>query len=211
MTGNSKVPSVLCPPTHDAHRWETKEIAMTDQQGGYGLPNAGDRLNALRNPSGLSTTVSKSERKLPRPEVLVAVVICVIAILFGLLNLRVRNKLSSPEVQTQITEQIQTEIQKKTGLSVLLEGDVLFGIALEPGNFPAGMKTGDVVRAVVTPPVNGTGDARDLEARLTVMSVDSSSDIGGKTIVTLSGPQSITTEIASSGPIHLAIVEVGPK
>jgi hypothetical protein len=133
----------------------------------------------------------------------VAVVICVIAILFGLLNLRVRNKLSSPEVQT--------EIQKKTGLSVLLDGDVLFGIALEPGNFPAGMKTGDVVRAVVTPPVNGTGDARDLEARLTVMSVDSSSDIGGKTIVTLSGPQSITTEIASSGPIHLAIVEVGPK
>lgn len=211
VTGNGQLPSVLCPPTHEAHRKDKREIAMTDQHGGYGLPSSGDRLNALRNPAGANVAVTTTARRIPKPEVLIAVLVCALAILLGILNLRARNKVNSPEFQQQITEQIGTELQKKTGMSVLLDGDVLFGVALEPGNFPAGLKSGDVVRAVVTPSVSGTGETRDLDARLTVMSVDSSNDIGGKTIVTLSGPQSVTTQIAMSGPIHLAIVEIGPR
>ena len=176
---------------------------MTDQHGGYGLPTPGDRLSALRTPPPASTTTNTPGRKKPQPQVLVAVV--------GTSFLRVRHKVNSSAFQTQVAEQLGSEIQKETGVPVVLDGDVLFGVSLKPGNFPAEMKVGDIVRAVIMPSISGGGEARELEGRMTVMSSDSSTDIGGETIVTLSGPQSATTEIAMSGPIHLTIVEVGKK
>ncbi len=190
---------------------ETRENTMTDQHGGYGLPTPGDRLNALRTPPPTSTNTNTPDRKKPRPEVLVAVVVCAVVVLIGTSYLRVRNKVNSSAFQTQVAEQVGSEIQKEAGAPLVLDGDVLFGVSLKPGNFPAELKVGDIVRAVTTPSISGGGEARELEGRMTVMSVDSSKDIGGETIVTLSGPQSATTEIAMSGPIHLAIVEVGQK
>lgn len=189
----------------------TREIAMTDQYGGYGLPTAGDRLSALRTPTVTTTPTSSAERKLPNSAVLIAIMIGVVAVLFGVLNLKAHNKLNSAGMQSQNIDEIGTDTQKKAGLPVLLDGDVLFGVAVKPGNYPAGLKAGDIVQAVTTPSISGSGQARDIETRLTVTSVDTSSDIGGETIVTLSGPQSVTTAIAESGPVHLMIVQVGPK
>lgn len=190
---------------------EKRENTMTDQHGGYGLPTPGDRLNALRTPPSSGTPAPATERKKHRPEIIVAIVVCAVAVLFGTQRILVRRAASSSSVQAQIAEQLGAELQKEAGVPAVLDGDVLFGVALKPGNYPSEMKVGDVVRAVTTPGIAGDGVARELEGRMTVMSIDSSTDIGGDTIVTLSGPQAATTEIASSGPIHLTIVEVGPK
>jgi hypothetical protein len=184
-------------------------VFMTEQQGGYGLPTPGDRLNALRTPPS-TPTISIPQKKM-RPELIVLCGLCLFVLLLGSLYVRTRNKALEITTSGKLTEQITQEIQKETGMSVVLDGEVLFGLALKPGNFPAELKAGDVVRAVVTPAISGAGDAREIEARLTVVSIATSTDIGGDTVVTLSGPQSAPTEIAMSGPVHLAIVEVAPK
>ncbi len=188
---------------------EIREYTMSDQTGGYGLPTPGDRLNALRTPP--NSVIAAPERKKLRPEVIVAIAVFAVALLFGAQRVVVRRAMSTPNAQTQIAQQLGAEMQKEAGLPEVLDGDVLFGVSLKPGNYPAELKVGDIVRAVTTPPISGGGEAIELEGRMTVMSIDTSADIGGDTIVTLSGPQSATTEIANSGPIHLTIVEVGPK
>lgn len=184
---------------------------MTDQFGGYGLPTPGDRLNALRTPPTNGTPSPTPDRKKPRPEIIAAIAVCAAVVLFGAQRVIVHRAMGTPGVQAQIAQQLGAELQKEAGAPALLDGDVLFGVALKPGNYPAEMKVGDIVRAVTTPSISGGGEAIELEGRMTVMSIDASADIGGDTIVTLSGPQSATTDIAMSGPIHLTIVEVGKK
>lgn len=182
---------------------------MTEQNGGYGFPTPGDRLNALRSPT--PPPITTTGHKKPRTEFIVLGAVCLILILLGGPFLRTRNKAIDLTTNQQLTDQVTEAIQSETGSSVLLDGDVLFGVAVKPGNYPAEMKAGDVVHAVLTPSITGGGDAKEIESRMTVVSIDASSEIGGDAIVTLSGPESVTSEIAMSGPIHLTIVEVGPK
>ena len=182
---------------------------MTEQQGGYGLPTPGDRLNALRTSS--SNPVAASPTKKMRPEFVVLCGVCLFVLLLGSLYMRTRNKVIEASVKGQLNEQIAEELHTETGMPTVLDGEVLFGVALKAGNFPTGLKAGDVVRAVVTPSITGGGDAREIEGRMTVISIETSADFGGETVVTLSGPQSAPTEIAMSGPVHLTIVEVAPK
>lgn len=89
----------------------------------------------------------------------------------------------------------------------LLSGEAFIGVALEIGNFPIQLKKGDVVRVITTPSVSGGGDAKELPAPMTVKSVETASDVGGRFVVTLQGPRTAATEIAMSGPVHLTIVE----
>jgi hypothetical protein len=146
-----------------------------------------------------------------RPELMVLCGLCLFILLLGSLYVRTRNKVAEVTTNDEVASQTIQEIQREAATSVVLDGEVLFGVALKAGNFPKELKVGDVVRAVVTPVLSGAGDARELEARMTVMSVGAPGDLGGDTVVTLSGPQSVPTEIAMSGPIHLTIVEVAPK
>ncbi|MEY4632637.1 MAG: hypothetical protein RLZ18_9 [Actinomycetota bacterium] len=184
-------------------------IFMTEHHGGYGMPTPSDRLNALR--TSPSTPLNATPQKKMRPELMVLCGLCLFILLLGSLYVRTRNKVAEVTTNDEVASQTIQEIQREAATSVVLDGEVLFGVALKAGNFPTELKVGDVVRAVVTPVLSGAGDARELEARMTVMSVGAPGDLGGDTVVTLSGPQSVPTEIAMSGPIHLTIVEVAPK
>lgn len=188
---------------------------MSDPHGGYGLPTAGDRLNALRTPPPGAAVPPPSASKKLRPELLVLGGVCIVLLMVGITYIRVSHKIPVPSVEQQLSQQITDKLEKETGMTSevpsALDGDVLFGISLKPGNYPTEMKVGDIVRVVATPIVSGSGEAHEIDGRMTVMSINSNSEFGGETIVTLSGPQAATMAIADSGPLHLTILESSNK
>jgi hypothetical protein len=71
------------------------------------------------------------------------------------------------------------------------------------------LRAGDSVRVVLTPGSDGQGGFREAVQPLMVKSVDPIGEASGKTVVTVLGPIETAVSIASSGPVHLTIVDRG--
>lgn len=90
----------------------------------------------------------------------------------------------------------------------LAAGEALTSMALEPGQMPPDLAQNDHVRIVVTTASGGSGAAATtlLEAEAIVWSVELSQD-GVATVVTVRGPLSLTSDVASAVSVRLARVE----
>lgn len=174
---------------------------MPDIPTGVG-PNAGhDRLNALRQNSQ-SQIPRFSYRKI-RIELLIgaAAFVVLIAVLFVLLGTR------APQVAT-----VTTLVGVETPASGKLQnGEALIPLALEEGSFPPHVEAGDLVRIVVSPNSDGTGSTRGLVEETIVDSMSGPSDIGGRYVMTIRGPETVAVAIAASGPLHVAIIREARK
>ena len=89
----------------------------------------------------------------------------------------------------------------------LAADEALTGMALEPGQSPPDLASGDHVRIVVTVAgASGGSTTTMLEAPAVVWAVDTGQD-GISTIVTVRGPLTLATEIASAAALRLVRVE----
>lgn len=169
---------------------------MPDIPTGPGPISGNDRLQSLRQNSQSLMGVS-TPRKI-RINLLLGVVgiLFVIGLLFVVLGS------SSPEMTTItsiVTEQGESGGQMKFG-------DALIAISLEEGAFPPDVSVGDQVRVIVTSNTDGTDNARGLNTETIVQSINQTSTVGGRFVITVSGVESVAEEVAASGPVHLAII-----
>lgn len=168
---------------------------MPDMPTGLG-PNIGnDRLQALRQNSQSLAGVS-TPRKI-RIDLLLGFmgILIVIAFLFVSLG-------SSPEIITTAS----TVAQQVENGDLIKVGDALIAISLEEGTFPPDVSVGDQVRIIVTSNTDGTEVARGLDVETIVQSIQETSTVGGRFVVTVSGAESVAEEVAASGPVHLAVI-----
>ena len=119
-----------------------------------------------------------------------------IAVLFVLVGGESNGVAPSTSVVTQ-SEQNNDELQS---------GEAFIAIALEDGTFPPEVKKGDQVRVVVTPNSDGTGTTRGLNEKTFVESLSSASEVGGRHVMTIRGPESVAIAVAASGAIHIAVI-----
>jgi len=155
-----------------------------------------DRLSALRQNSQ-SQLGTITQRKI-RIELLLGVgaffvLIAVLFLLFGGKSTGVAPSTSVVAETEQSVGQLQT-------------GEAFTAIALEEGSFPPDVEKGDEVRIVVTPNADGSGTTRALEETTIVESLSGTSDVGGRYVMTVRGPESVVLAIAASGNVHIAIV-----
>jgi hypothetical protein len=169
---------------------------MPEVPTGLGPSTSHDRLSALRQNSQ-SPVSAVTPRKI-RIELLVgaAAFLAVIAVLFVLLGSRVQQTSSVTTVPVAKSP-VEGELQS---------GQALIPLALEEGSFPPHVEVGDQVRIIVSPSSDGTGTTRRLEEETIVQSMSGPSDIGGRSVMTVRGPESVAVAISASGPIHVAIV-----
>jgi hypothetical protein len=123
-------------------------------------------------------------------------ILIVIALLFIFLGS------SSPEMIT--TTSLVAQQEENGGL--IKVGDALIAISLEEGSFPPDISVGDQVRIIVTSNIDGTEVARGLDAETIVQSIQETSTVGGRFVVTVSGVESIAEEVAASSSVHLAVI-----
>lgn len=85
---------------------------------------------------------------------------------------------------------------------------ILVSVAVEYGNYPPMLVTGDEVSVVVSPDVTlvDASPPRMVAERLKVWDVDRSEDGSELTVVTLIGDSEIALEVAGAGAIHLGLV-----
>lgn len=180
---------------------------MYETNHGYGVPGPQERLASLRSPQSTDGWKESSQRKV-RIEILVGALIVVIGVAVALSVLTGRR-----DVVQQVQEQLTSEsIVPTPNPDGLLEGEGLMAFALESGDFPPDLRPGDVVRVVLTPGSDGQGEFREINEALTVSSVDQVDDSSGKTVVTVRGSAGNALNIASSGPVHLTVIDrVGDK
>ena len=88
----------------------------------------------------------------------------------------------------------------------LLAGEALMAFPVKQGNYPPALGRGDVVRVVVTPGADGSGETRLIDETVVVSEVEAMTDMSGDVVVTAKGRESVLELIASSGPIHVALV-----
>ena len=160
-------------------------------------PSSGnDRLQALRQ-SSQSLMGMATPRRI-RIDLLLGVmgILLVIAFLFVSLGS------SSREITTQTSIVAQ---QGENG-GLIKVGDALIAISLDEGSFPPDVSVGDQVRIIVTSNTDGTEVARGLDAETIVQSIQETSTVGGRFVVTVSGVESVAEEVAASGPVHLAVI-----
>lgn len=169
---------------------------MPDTPAGLSPSSGPDRLSALRqNPlTQLSTT---SPRKI-RIELLLGVggffvLIAVLFLLFGYKGTGVAPSTSVAAEAEQVVGQLKN-------------GEAFTAIALEEGTFPPKVEKGDQVRIVVTPNADGSGTTHALGETTIVESLSSTSEVGGRYVMTVRGPESVALAIAASGDIHISIV-----
>ena len=161
-----------------------------------GLGSGSDRLNALRQSTQSQLSITSS-RKI-RIEMLLGVgaFLVLIAVLFVLVGGEGNGVAPSTSVVAQ-SEQNNDELQS---------GEAFIAIALEDGTFPPEVMKGDQVRVVVTPNSDGTGTTRGLNEKTFVESLSGASEVGGRHVMTVRGPESVAIAVAASGPIHIAII-----
>lgn len=169
---------------------------MPDIPTGLGSSSGPDRLNALRQNS-LSQLSTTSPRKI-RIELLLGVgaffvLIAVLFLLFG-------GKSSEVAPSTSVVADAQQVVGQ------LQNGEALTAIALEEGSFPPEVEKGDQVRIVVTPNADGTGTTHALDETTIVESLTGTTEVGGRYVMTVRGPESVALAIAASGGVHIAIV-----
>ena len=170
---------------------------MPDIPAGLSSSSGPDRLNALRQNS-LSQLNAISPRKI-RIELLLGVggFFVLIAVLFLLFGGKSTGVAPSTSVIAEV-EQVVGQLQN---------GEAFTAIALEEGTFPPDVEKGDQVRIVVTPNTEGSGTTRALEESTIVESLTSTSEVGGRYVMTVRGPESVALAIAASGTVHIAIVQ----
>ncbi len=169
---------------------------MAEVSGSFGPTGVNDRLNALRqNSQAQSATVTP--RKI-RIELLlgVAAFVVLLAVLFVLLGSR------NPQSTTATTVS-RSQTPTPGGLQ---SGQALIALALEEGSFPPHVEAGDQVRIIVSPNNDGTGTTHRLEEETIVHAMSGPSDLGGRYVMTVVGPESVAVAISASGPIHVAVI-----
>ena len=169
---------------------------MPDIPVGLGSSSGPDRLNALRQ-SSLSQLSTTSPRKI-RIELLLGVggFFVLIAVLFLLFGGKGNGIAPSTSVAAE-AEQVAGQLKN---------GEAFMAIALEVGTFPPRVEKGDQVRIVVTPNTDGSGSTHALGETTIVESLTSTSEVGGRYVMTVRGPESAALAIAASGAIHISIV-----
>lgn len=98
--------------------------------------------------------------------------------------------------------------QLVTRRPILDPSTVLVSVAVEYGNYPPMLVTGDEVSVVVSPDVTlvDASPPRMVAERLKVWDVDRSDDGSEVTVVTLIGDTNIALDVAGAGAIHLGLV-----
>lgn len=177
---------------------------MPEMTHGFGLPGPQERLASLRSQKDEQIRPRRTQRTV-RIEVLVGIVVIVFGVVLAL-NALIGRRGVIQQLQDPTSSQ---PVQIATEDDGLLDGEGLMAIAVDEGDFPPALRPGDVVRVVLTPGSDGQGGVREVNQPLTVKSVDATSEVSGKTVVTVLGPADTAIGIASSGPIHLTIVERG--
>lgn len=205
MTGIARLPSVLSPPTHFAsliHSRGTRGEPMPEMTHGHHATGAQDRLASLRSPRQAHDPTHRSQRS-TRIEILVGLIVVIIGISIALNVLTTRR-----EVTQQVRDQAPVEVSSgEPSGNRLLDGEGLIALAVENGDFPPGLRSGDMVRLVLTPGADGQGGVREVDETLMVMAVDETDEPTGMRVVTVRGPIDTAIAVASSGPVHLTIVE----
>lgn len=181
---------------------------MSDTSGGFGIGGSTDRLSAMRAPATPAQTRTRTDGRGLRLEFVIGILL----ILGGIaVALYVRGAPTTAPM-TSIAANPSPEVGAENhGMATLLAGEVAVAFAVEDGNYPPSLRVGDVVRLVVTPGVDGSGEVRSLGERTVVMSVDEPADSGTKRVVTVRGPESIVTALAGSGPVHVAVLGGSPS
>ena len=177
-----------------------REKSMSEASSSFGAPGIAERLSVLRTPQPGQAPPKTDAPKRMRLEVLIGVVVVLAGITMALFlsggnsspGSRGEPATSAPEVDAPN--------------SLLMAGEALIAIALEPGNFPPSLVAGDTVRVVVTPSNDGNGSVHNLKEITVVQSVMPPAEMGTQFVVTVRAPESLATAIAASGPLHLSIV-----
>jgi hypothetical protein len=178
-----------------------REKSMSEASSNFGAPGIAERLSVLRTPQPGTTPPKVSTPKRMRLEVLIGVVVVLAGITMALF---LSGGSSTPTAGGEpVTSSPTVDIQN----SALMAGEAFIAIAVEPGNFPPSLATGDTVQVVVTPSNDGTGTVHSLKETTIVQSVTPPTDMGTQYVVTVRAPESLATAIAASGPLHLSIVK----
>ena len=174
---------------------------MSEASSNFGAPGIAERLSVLRTPQPGTTPPKVSTPKRMRLEVLIGVVVVLAGITMALF---LSGGSSTPTAGGEpVTSSPSVEIQN----SSLMAGEAFIAIAVEPGNFPPSLASGDTVQVVVTPSNDGTGTVHSLKEITLVQSVTPPTDMGTQYVITVRAPESLATAIAASGPLHLSIVK----
>lgn len=94
------------------------------------------------------------------------------------------------------------------GRPVLLPGEALTSVAMEPGNFPPDLEVGDEVAVALVPDivVAEARPTRLFEGRVVVWSIEQPEGLFGTAIVTLRSTTELAVEIAGSGEVQIAVI-----
>lgn len=176
---------------------------MQDQNFGYGSASPDERLHTIRQPQ--AAPVPTASTKNWRNEILLGAVVLGLVLCVGVLFSRGPSA-STPQIDVDTNPAATVPASTVEGL---LDGEALIGVNLEVGNFPMEMGEGDVVRVIVTPAMSDTTEARELVPTVRVRSIEAIGEFSGRYAATLLGAREVATAIATSGPIHLAIVKKG--
>lgn len=158
-----------------------------------------DRLAALR---AASTAPVAAPRLVANTRVLLLAGIMGFLAVFGVVVMRVVAPDGAPtsgdaETPTAVTPAEETE---------LLAGEALMAFPVKEGHYPPALGRGDVIRVVVTPAADGSGETKLINESVVVSEVDEMSDMSSDVVVTVRGRETLLGLIASSGPIHVALV-----
>lgn len=169
---------------------------MPDIPTGHGSSSGADRLNALRQNTQLQLGVT-SPRKI-RMELLLGIgaFLVLIAVLFVFVG----------GDSNGVTPSTSIAVPAAQNSDELQNGEAFIAIALDEGTFPPDVRKGDQVRVVVTPNSDGTGTTRGLNERTIVESISGVSDVGGRYVMTIRGPESVAIAVAASSAIHIAVI-----
>ena len=167
-----------------------------------GTSGVDERLAGLRNTGGGAPVTSRKIRL----ELLVGIAI----VLFSLVLVVV---LVGNRATTTITAQpdvgaIETLPLVETGL---LAGEAYIPISVSVGHFPPELHVGDMVNIVVVPPMGADEVVRAIRENVLVHSIDTASDIGTDTVVTVQGPITLGVDIANADRVLVSIVGVATK
>ena len=91
---------------------------------------------------------------------------------------------------------------------MLLAGEALTSVAMEPGTFPPDLEVGDVVAVALVPDIV-VAEARPprlFEGPVVVWSIEQPEGLFGTAIVTLRSTSELAVEVAGSGEVQIAVV-----
>ena len=163
---------------------------------------AHDRLGALR------ATPAAAQRKV-RIEVLVGVLLLAVGMVM-MLTLRGgrSNQPAVPSIQMP-TGQDPSGESAALSVPMLLADEALVPLALEAGDFPPDLASGDAVMVTVRSDDEISGETRSLENTPTVVSVQSPTDGDVRWIIVVKAKKSLPRAIISARDVTLSVVSGG--